>query len=447
MTSFAQTLYAAARHAFEAGDLAGAERSLRFVAGTSWQTAEILYFLGFLRLRQDDPVGALGLIFSATLITPNDARMLCHMGQALHRLDFHELAASCLRAALEQQPDLATAHAALAASLYSLGELDEALQHFRRVQLLQPDDRQARYFESLILLTQGHYLAAWDKHEARLGVEWGGAPPRDFAQPQWSGAEDIAGRTILLHAEQGFGDAIQFVRYVPLVAARGAAVLLELDHRLLALCSGVAGVATLVARGEALPPFDLHCPLLSLPRAFRTELASIPAEVPYLHSDAARDAAWRERLGERHARRIGIAWSGSPIHPNDRARSIPLAAFSPLLSRPGWEFHAVQQYARPADQDILQAMPHVRDHRSSLVDFAETASLLSQMDLVISADTAVAHLAGALALPTWLLLPFSHDWRWLIGRDDSPWYPTMRLFRQPARGDWGSVIDAVAALL
>jgi len=447
MTSFAQTLYAAAKQAFEAGDLAGAERALRFVAGSSWQTAEILYFLGFLRLGQNDPVGALGLIFSATLITPSDARMLCHMGQALHRLGFYELAVGCQRAALELQPDLATAHAALAASLYSLGELDEALEHFRRVQVLQPDDMQARYFESLILLTQGHYLAAWDKHEARLRLAWAGEQPRDFVQPQWSGDEDIAGRTILLHAEQGFGDAIQFVRYVPLVAAWGAAVLLELDRRLLALCSGVAGVATLVGRGEELPPFDLHCPLLSLPRAFRTELATIPAEVPYLHADAAREAAWRERLGERHGRRVGIAWSGSPIHPNDRARSIPLAVFAPLLARPGLEFHVVQQHVRPADREILRAMPQVRDHSRGLTDFAETAALLSQMDLVISADTAVAHLADALALPTWLLLPFSHDWRWLIGRDDSPWYPTMRLFRQPVGGDWRSVIDAVAALL
>ena len=453
MTSFARTLYAAAKQAYEAGDLAGAERALRFVAGTGWQTAEVLYFLGFLRLRQNDAAAALGLMFSAALASPNDARMLCHMGEALHRLGDYEIAESCLRAAIEQRPDHAEAHANLAATLRALGRLDESLEHFRRVQMLQPDDArapyflQARYYESLVLLTQGDYLAAWDKHEARLKFAWGGNQPRDFVQPQWSGAEDIAGKTILLHTEQGFGDTIQFVRYAPLVAARGARVLLELDRFTLALCSGVPGVAAIIARGETLPAFDLHCPLLSLPRAFRTELASIPADVPYLHPDATSAAAWRERLGEPRGRRVGIAWSGNPNHPNDRARSIPLAAFAPLLARRDLEFHVVQQHVRPADRDTLDAMPHVRDHSRGLTDFAETAALLSQMDLVISADTAVAHLAGALALPTWLLLPFSHDWRWLVGREDSPWYPTMRLFRQPVRGDWGAVIERAAALL
>lgn len=447
MTSFAKTIYAASQQAYAAGDLAGAERTLRFVAGTGWRTAEVLYFLGFLRLRQNDTVGALGLIFGATLITPNDARMLCHMGEALHRLGDYEIAESCLRAAIELQPDHAEAHANLAATLRALGRLEELLEHFRRTMMLQPNDPQAQYYESLVLLTQGDYLAAWDKHEARLKFASSGTPPRDFVQPQWSGAEDIAGKTILLHTEQGFGDTIQFVRYAPLVAARRARVLLELDRFTLAVCSGVPGVAAVIARGEELPPFDLHCPLLSLPRAFRTELASIPADVPYLHPDATSAAAWRERLGERHARRVGIAWSGNPNHPNDRARSIPFAAFAPLLARSDLEFHVVQQHVRPADRETLQSMPHVLDHSRGLTDFAETAALLSQMDLVISADTAVAHLAGALALPTWLLLPFNHDWRWLVGRDDSPWYPTMRLFRQPERGDWRSVIDAVVGLL
>ena len=477
MPSYAETLFTAALQAHEAGDLAGGARILHFVIGTGWRDAEALYFLGFLRLRLDDPATALLLLLSSAAIKPDDARMLSHMGETLRRLGNEEGAILCFRAALDVQPGFVSAHANLAASLHALdrseealellrqaealapdnanivcgiggalhalGQHEEAVAHFRRAQVLQPGHLQAQYFESLALLARGDFLAAWDKHEARLQLAMGANRPRGFAQPIWSGDQDIAGKTILLHAEQGFGDAIQFVRYAPLVAAKGATVLLAVHPRMASLCSGVPGVARVLTHGETLPAFDLHCPLLSLPRAFRTELATIPAGVPYLHPDPELCKLWRHRLGRRRRRRVGIAWSGSHTNPNDRVRSVPLARLVPLLSRRDTDFHVLQPDVRAADRPILAELKRVRDHAATLGDFANTAALIAQMDLVIGVDTAMIHLAGALGVPTWLMLPFTADWRWLIGREDSPWYPTVRLFRQPARGDWTSVIDAV----
>lgn len=477
MSIYAETLFNAALQAHEAGDLAGAAHLLNFIIGSGWREAEALYFLGFLKLRQNDPVGALRLLTSSAAIKPDDARMLSHMGETLHRLGAHEGAILCFRAAIELWPDFVSAHANIAAALHALdrpeealeqlrvaeamapdnanivcgiasalhtqGRYGEAMAEFRRAQALQPGHLRARYYESLALLAEGDFLAAWENHETRLQLTIGGNLPRGFAQPIWSGEQDIAEQTILLHAEQGLGDAIQFIRYAPLVAARGAIVLLEVHPRMRSLCAAVPGVAHVFARDGALPAFDLHCPLLSLPRAFRTELATIPAEVPYLRAEPTQCEFWRQRLGEKQRRRIGIAWSGSPSHTNDRARSIPLGLLAPLLSRRDIDFHVLQADVRAPDRPILAELNRVFDHGATLGDFASTAALITQLDLVIGVDTALVHLAGALGVPTWVLLSFTHDWRWLRGRDDSPWYPTARLFHQPARGDWASVIDAV----
>jgi hypothetical protein len=215
------------------------------------------------------------------------------------------------------------------------------------------------------------------------------------------------------------------------------------------LLHSLEGVGQVIATGEPLPDFDLQCPMLSLPLACGTTLATIPADAPYLAPPPERIAAWRHRLGRRPGhrhgkrRRIAIAWSGSLGHSNDRNRSIPLGRLEPLLARADCELHVAQTLIRPADRALLDGLPRVIDHSAALGDFADTAALLSLMDLVISVDTSVAHLAGALARPTWVLLPFNAEWRWLIGRADSPWYPTMRLFRQPAPGDWDAVLAAV----
>jgi hypothetical protein len=269
---------------------------------------------------------------------------------------------------------------------------------------------------------------------------------RRFDKPLWLGEVPVAGRTLLLHHEQGLGDTLQMLRYVPLLAERGARVIVLVPAALVTIAATVPGVAQVVAEGPDLPAFDLHCPMMSLPLAFGTTLASVPANVPYLVAPAGVRADWRARLGPATRRRIGIAWSGSTTHQNDRHRSLPLRRLLPLLDRRA-EFISVQKEYRPDDQQFMLADRRVRDLAGQLGDFADTAGLLAELDLVICVDTAVAHLAGALGRPVWLLLPFAPDYRWLLGREDSPWYPTMRLFRQPAYSDWDAVISALGTAL
>jgi len=244
----------------------------------------------------------------------------------------------------------------------------------------------------------------------------------------------------LLHAEQGYGDTLQFCRYVPRVQALGATIILEVQPPLVSLLQGQFPGVTVIAHGQPLPAFDLHCPLMSLPLAFKTQLDSIPADIPYLQARPERIAAWGERLGPRQRPRIGVVWSGNPAHKNDHNRSLPLSQLEQLLQLP-YDWHILQKDIQPGDQDTLRSLPQLQDHRPELTDFDATAGLLSHMDLLISVDTAVAHLAGSLGKPLWLLLPYLPDYRWLLDRPDSPWYPSFTLYRQPAMGDWGTVVE------
>jgi hypothetical protein len=270
------------------------------------------------------------------------------------------------------------------------------------------------------------------------------ADKRNFAQPSWFGAEDITGKTILLHAEQGLGDTIQFVRFVPLVARMGAAVILEVQRGLKALLSNVLpGAKAVFERGERLPSFDFQCPLMSLPLAFRTEPATIPADIPYVLPDPARQAEWERRLPKRERPRIGLAWSGNPKHQHDHNRSIPLEKLMPLIGETGFNFYVLQKEIRREDFELLRSSTSLINHSDQLNDFVDTAALVSLMDLVITVDTSLAHLAGAMGKPTWILLAFNSDWRWRSARQDSPWYPTARLFRQPKVCDWASVIESI----
>ncbi len=266
---------------------------------------------------------------------------------------------------------------------------------------------------------------------------------RSFSAPQWFGAEPIRGKTILLHAEQGLGDTLQFVRYVSRVAAQGARVVLEVQPALKDLISGIEGPAEVIARGEDLPEFDIHCPLLSLPLAFGTRLDTIPADIPYLTVPPDRITAWSSHLERSALHRVGLAWSGGRTHRNDHNRSIALTHLAPLFADPQIQFVSLQQELRDGDLEILQANPQIVHFGDELHDFADTAAVVSELDVVISVDTSVAHLAGALGKPVWILLPFAPDWRWLLDRKDSPWYPTARLFRQPKIADWDGVIECV----
>ena len=326
-------------------------------------------------------------------------------------------------------------------ALNYLDRPDEALESFDRAIALEPGMAQGHWNKALLCLALGDFEHGWHDYEWR----WRGATdlvPRAFTQPQWHG-ENLAGKTILLHAEQGFGDSIQFVRYLPLVKAKAGKVILEVPESLLPLIGDLANGVTMLTRGDVLPAFDLHCPLMSLPLAFGTTLASIPASVPYLHAPAGRVDAWHARLSSMARPRVGLVWSGRPDHKNDHNRSIALSRLEPLLSVAGVAFVSLQREYRETDLPALGRLPVLRLD-DALADFAETAAVISELDLVITVDTAVAHLAGAMAKPLWLLLPQIQDWRWMRGRTDSPWYPSARLFRQSQIGDWDGVISAVA---
>jgi hypothetical protein len=359
---------------------------------------------------------------------------------------FEEALACCDRAAA-LQPNLPKAHYNRGNALRMLGRFEEAVASYQRECAARPDFAEAHYNEALCRLLIGDLRRGWDEHEWRWRTKELGQGRRDFPQPLWAGGEEIAGRTILIHAEQGFGDIIQFCRYVRLVADRGARVILEVPPALYELMGSLRGAAQVVCTGHPLPRFDLHCPLLSAPRAFGTDLASIPAAMPYLRAAEERKAHWSARLGPRTRPRIGIAWSGYQAHKNDHNRSIALDAFSSIFAGSEVSLVSVQREVRDADAATLRERSDVLHFGDELTSFADTAALISALDLVVSVDTGVAHLAGALAKPVWVLLPFIPDWRWLLDRDDSPWYPTVRLFRQDAMCAWDPVFARVRAAL
>ena len=321
----------------------------------------------------------------------------------------------------------------------------DAIACYDQLALRHPDDAQLRWHRALALLAHGDFERGWREFEHRVRLTKFNVD-RGFAAPQWHG-EDLSGRTILLHAEGGHGDALHFCRYVPLVAARGgpgATVLVESQPALTGLLRSLGGASAIFARGQPLPPFDFHCPFQSLPIVFGTTLATVPAAVPYLQAPPDTVARWRQKLGGAAAprMRVGLCWSGS----TGGARSDTLATFASLAGIPGVEFHSLQ-HGQAAHEPRPPGLA-VLDHDAELTDFSETAALASNLDLVISVDTSIAHLAGALGRPTWTLIPRTPDFRWMLHRADSPWYPTMRLFRQPLdTADWQGVACEIAVAL
>jgi len=301
---------------------------------------------------------------------------------------------------------------------------------------------------ALRLLT-GDFERGWAHYEWRWQKNSVIPMQRNFSQPAWNGRDPIAGKAILIHSEQGLGDSIQFCRYVPLMVARGAQVIFEVQKPLQALMASLDGAAQMVPKGSPLPAFDLHCPLVSLPLAFATRLETIPSTAGYLSAPAQHVTTWQSRLEGKPRPRIGLVWSGNPGHERDRERSIGLRALVPLLDSVGADvtFVSLQKDVRAEDAALLRDRADILDYGDSLEDFSDTAALISQLDLVISVDTSVAHLAGALGKPVWILLTYFPDWRWLLRRDDSPWYPTARLFRQDESRTWDSAIARVRQAL
>jgi len=351
--------------------------------------------------------------------------------------------------ALALEPHAIRALANRAAILAGMGRHREALEAYEQIVTRDPNHAVSQWNRALLLLTSGNFRDGWPAYEWRAKQPEQLARQRHFDAPVWRGDVPLAGKTILLHAEQGYGDAVQFLRYAPLIATQGARVIVEADAALEGLFSRAAGVDVFITSGSALPPFDLHCPLLSLPLAFGTDADTIPAAVPYLTADSQRIEAWRARLPPRAnatQRRIGFAWAGNRGHHNDRNRSVALAQFVPLFGDARHQFVSIQRDVS-AEENALLSAHGIASAGSAFADFDDTAAVLSLLDLVIVVDTAVAHLAGALARPTWILLPVNPDWRWMLERDDSPWYPRARLWRQSVPGDWAGVFAKVRAEL
>jgi len=380
----------------------------------------------------------------AHALDSSDAANCANIGGILQSLDRNGEALRWLDEALRLQPDLPDALRNKAVWLRDHRRFDEAFAIYERLKALDPGNAKAEWNLSHLYLLTGNLEAGWAAREARWKVP--GLPLARFEPPQpiWLGQECIDGKTIVIHFDEGFGDTIQFARYVPMVAARGARVILVVPAALCSLLSRLPGVSECIpmVKGD-LPAFDMYCPLSSLPLAFGTTLQTIPVAQSYLPTPpTACLQAWEDRLGPRDRLRIGLVWSGNPNHKNDHNRSLPLRDLSPLLDLDA-TFISLQKEPRPDDKATLLERTNIVDLTEHLTDFVETAALVSGLDLVITVDTSVAHLAGALGCPTWILLPYTPDYRWLLDRDDSPWYPTVRLFRQTASRDYATVIERV----
>jgi tetratricopeptide (TPR) repeat protein len=358
----------------------------------------------------------------------------------------------CYEKALSIRPDFADAHNNIGNAYLAKLELDTAMRCYEKALFFQPDHSDGHWNRALLKLLLGDYDRGWLEYEWR----WLKFPEvrRFFDRPLWDGFDkltaggfDISGKTVLLHAEQGFGDTIQFVRFAQSVAAKGATVNLECQRELAGLLQHIPGVARTITRGDALPPFDFHCPLLSLPRALGLTVENIPSKVPYLQVDQNLAKKWQNRLKQYEGSlKVGIVWAGARTHRRDPERSITLDAFAPLASIDGVQLLSLQKDATSelTSPSIANRKLQIANFTPDLHDFADTAAFILNLDLVIGVDTAVVHLAGALGKKVWTLLAYSPDWRWLLGRDDSPWYPTMRLFRQPKPGDWAGPVAQVA---
>ncbi|TKC88831.1 tetratricopeptide repeat protein [Trinickia terrae] len=416
----------------------------------------------------DRPAEALTSCDQAIALRPNYAEAWSNRGNALSDLNRPQEAEQSYQRAIAAQQDLADAWNNLGLSLVDMNRHADALSSYGRALALKPDSVEGHWNRALCLLQMGRLDEGWQEYEWRWKRNRTKASQRPFKEPLWLGDEPLDGKTILLHAEQGLGDTLQFCRYAPLVARRGAKVVLEVQPELMRLLAPLEGVAQLVAQGQPLPAFDCHCPLLSLPLAFKTSLATIPGKAPYLFADPEAVGRWGSRVASAAgvaALKVGLVWAGGnrphvpELRKNDARRSMALERLTPLLDVPNVQFFSLQK-GPPASQLAALNERHEASRRidarrivdltEDLTDFADTAALVANLDLVISVDTSTAHLAGAIGKPVWILNRLDTCWRWMLGRDDSPWYPGVRLFRQPTLGDWDSVIasarEALAAL-
>lgn len=471
-----ETLARTANAHFQAKRYEECETALRRILALDAVNSSALHVLALTRFHRHDTGEAIDLMPQAIALEPNNPRLKRDYGILLHEAGRFAEARDAIESALALNPHDPATHNSLGAALSALDRPADAIDAYRRALTIRPsyhecwnnlahaqqllqrlDDAadsyrhalgikadyvQAQCNAGLLALLRGDYANGFTQFEWRWQLDI--MQPRDFKQPPWQG-EPLNGRALLLHAEQGYGDTIQCLRFLPQVTARGARLVLEVPRPLARLATSLDGGGEIVPTGQPLPPFDVHCAFMSLPRVLGTTLENLPAAVPYLHAEANAVKRWSQRLAGAGLK-IGIAWAGNPQHSADRRRSIDFERLAPLFEIPGCRFYSLQIGQRAAD---LAPLPtgKIVDLAQELHDFAETAAVMANLDLVLAVDTAVVHLAGALGRRCWLILPFAPDWRWLTGRSDSPWYPTLRLFRQPSFGDWDAVIAEIAEAL
>ncbi len=365
-------------------------------------------------------------------------------GTALFDAGRLDEAQACFDKSIELNPGVALSHSNRAAVLLRRNRLDDALATYDQAIALDPAQTRTAFYKAGTLILRGDYLEGWKLYERRAEQAHLKSHFPSFPRSSWRGQHSIAGQRLFIHSEQGFGDVVQFCRYLPLASLLGAEIIFEVPTPLVPLLSTLRCNMTLIAQGAPRPDFDAYCPVMSLPFVFKTTTETIPARTPYLSCDPAKVARWQERLGRKSRLRVGLAWSGSATHKNDRNRSMRLETLRPLMDLPV-EWHSLQKEYRPHDTQLLDALPQLRQHHDEIGDFSDTAALAHCMDVVISVDTSVAHVAGAIGKPVWILLPHAPDYRWLLGRTDSPWYPTARLFRQPEADNWAAVVEQLRA--
>jgi len=385
--------------------------------------------------------------FDKTLsFNPNSEYAWLGRGNAFADLARYDESLRAYDTTLSLKPDLENAWLGRGNVYFAMNRDDDALASYEKAIGLRPENAEALLNKSLVKLSLGDFEEGWALYEWRWKSRFFTSSVRNFPQKHLLEEADVSGKTVLVHSEQGFGDTIHFYRYVPELAKLGCNIILEAPPPLAALMKAQNRNYEITSTGEPLPRFDLHCPLLSLPHFFKTTLATIPAQVPYLIPDPVKLEHWQTKLGAKSKPRIGLVWSGNPKYSTDVRRSVPLELLLPFIGAEA-DWYSLQKEVRDEDRRSLGPNTPIVDFSQALNDFSDTAALIAQLDLVISVDTAVAHLAGAIGKPVWILLPFHPDFRWLRDREDSPWYPTARLFRQTHDGDWRGVVDRVFAQL
>ncbi len=404
--------------------------------------SDSLHFLGVIEDYRGNFQRAVELIEKSISINPTNPSCYLNLGNAQLHMRQTDSALTNYAKAIKLKPDYAAAYVSRGAALEMGGQFEDAIKCYDTAIAFNKDFAQAYWNKASLLLLTGNLELGWKLYEYRWLVHAHGLVARSFPQPLWLGIESLQGKSILLYDEQGLGDSIQFARYVACVADQGARVILEIAKPLYTIFQSLSGVQELISKGAPLPAFDFHCPLASLPLAFKTTFDTIPNKHPYLQSSAKKKAEWANRLGDKKRNRVGLIWSGNKDHVNDLNRSITLSALARHLPD-GPEYYSLQKELRAHDRLTLSELSNIRHFEVELQDFEDTAALCELMDIVISVDTSVAHLSGALGKTTWILIPYLPDWRWLLNRADSPWYPSASLIRQTRPGDWSAPLETV----